>query len=554
FEIIEAAKQIWDTLPLTAKIADTGDELPPPKWSNGWVYKFKRRHNISSRKFHGEAASVPLKAHEEMKTVRLIAKEYELRDVYNMNESGLFWRRGPSRGLSTKGLPGPKEDKSRVTITVCCNADGSDKFHLFYTGKANTPQSFTATDISTNKWTWTNNPSAWMTGQVMIQWLQKFYNHIGKERNVLLLMDNFSGHIAGIKQCPPPANIRIEYLPAKSTSIYQPLDQGIIYNAKVHYLKRLLAEQKSSYRATRDAEEAGLDPIEKKPKVSIKDAIWWFYDVWTNQVQADTIKNCFKKSTLFDENYPIEEFVPPEIPEDVAKAYAEVVELGNITDAMDIQSFISPEGENDAPVSSVPTISEIVKMYSPVTDEDESSEDTEGCAEVRKLTWKTGIKAADELVHLSNFISDDTSELKRQCRQFAATLARIMRQSTIQTTLPQFALVTGNSSSDSTSRESLRSKQVEFVARNTRDIVAQLNNTAEQCSRQADGASAADDVVEIDLTNDDGLGDESIQTSSRMSLTYVCEGSGSEPNVQTDSSESDQSCMVYSSDSSDPDI
>ena len=55
---------------------------------------------------------------------------------------------------------------------------------------------------------------------------------------------------------------------------------------------------------------------------------------------------------------------------------------------------------------------------------------------------------------------------------------------------------------------------------------------------------AADKVVEIDLTNDDGLGDELVQTSSRMLLTYVCEGSGSEPNVQTDSSEGDQTCSI----------
>ena len=129
-----------------------------------------------------------------------------------------------------------------------------------------------------------------------------------------------------------------------------------------------------------------------------------------------------------------------------------------------------------------------------------------------------------------------------------------MRKSTIPKTVPQFKIVTGNSARDSSAKDFPQSKQMEVVARNTRDIVAQLNNTAEQCSRRADGASAADDVVEIDLTNDDVLEDESIQTSSRMLLTYVCEGSGSEPNVQTDSSESDQSCLVYSSDSLDPDI
>ena len=34
---------------------------------------------------------------------------------------------------------------------------------------------------------------------------------------------------------PPPANIKIQWLPANSTSVYQPLDQGIIMNLKTYY-------------------------------------------------------------------------------------------------------------------------------------------------------------------------------------------------------------------------------------------------------------------------------------------------------------------------------
>ena len=39
----------------------------------------------------------------------------------------------------------------------------------------------------------------------------------------------------------PPENIRIQWLPANATSIFQPLDQGIIQNAK-----SLLSETASS--------------------------------------------------------------------------------------------------------------------------------------------------------------------------------------------------------------------------------------------------------------------------------------------------------------------
>ena len=68
-------------------------------------------------------------------------------------------------------------------------------------------------------------------------WLQYFYAHIGLNRQVVLLMDNLKAHIVAVKQQPPPSNIRIEWQPANATSMFQPLDQGIIQNTK-HYYKR----------------------------------------------------------------------------------------------------------------------------------------------------------------------------------------------------------------------------------------------------------------------------------------------------------------------------
>src|SRR6266487_5419686 len=70
---------------------------------------------------------------------------------------------------------------------------------------------------------------------IMKEWLTEFYAYIGSERCVVLLMDNFSAHEASVEQHPPLQNIRIVWLPANSTSRYQPLDQGIINSLKAHY-------------------------------------------------------------------------------------------------------------------------------------------------------------------------------------------------------------------------------------------------------------------------------------------------------------------------------
>ena len=62
-------------------------------YSNGWLKRFKKRHGILLHKVHGESNKVNLadveKSREEL---RCIISEYELSDVYNMDEAGLFYR------------------------------------------------------------------------------------------------------------------------------------------------------------------------------------------------------------------------------------------------------------------------------------------------------------------------------------------------------------------------------------------------------------------------------------------------------------------------------
>jgi hypothetical protein len=77
-----------------------------------------------------------------------------------------------------------------------------------------------------------------MRQDIMREWLYAFYRRIPIHKKALLLLDNASPHIAGLKSIPPPAHIRVLFFPANATSIYQPLDQGIIQNLKHYYRKK----------------------------------------------------------------------------------------------------------------------------------------------------------------------------------------------------------------------------------------------------------------------------------------------------------------------------
>jgi hypothetical protein len=130
----------------------------------------------------------------------------------------------PSRGLATQLQPGIKKDKSRVSLVFTVNASGTDRLPVWIIGKYKTPRALRNICVRTMGAEWRWNTKAWMNTVVMSEWLQTFYTHIGQHRQVLLTMDNFPAHVAALEITPLPSNIRICWLPANSTSRFQPLD------------------------------------------------------------------------------------------------------------------------------------------------------------------------------------------------------------------------------------------------------------------------------------------------------------------------------------------
>ena len=64
------------------------------KLSDGWLTRFKERNGLKEMKRHGEAASSKAATVErERKRVQELIEKwgYELRDIFNMDETGLFY-------------------------------------------------------------------------------------------------------------------------------------------------------------------------------------------------------------------------------------------------------------------------------------------------------------------------------------------------------------------------------------------------------------------------------------------------------------------------------
>ena len=101
--------------------------------SNGWLDRWKTRHKVKSSVLSGEAADVnPETVDDWIKRLPTICDGYKAEDIFNADETGLFYRSLPTRSMVAKGdkCKGGKSSKERMTVLLCCSAADESCFPL----------------------------------------------------------------------------------------------------------------------------------------------------------------------------------------------------------------------------------------------------------------------------------------------------------------------------------------------------------------------------------------------------------------------------------------
>ncbi len=214
-------------------------------------------------------------------------KSYSAEDIWNCVETGLYFKGLPDRGHCIKGeeMAGGKKAKERITALLCANMTGSERKKLLIVGRSKTPRTFPR-DQSKLPVDYSFSPNAWMTTEMFTKWLQGWDRELRlRGKKIALLLDNCSSHPKDLKL----DNIKLFFLPPNTTSIMQPLDQGIIKVWKGFYRKRLNA---------RVIGVLDADPAKKAQEVlksvTLHDVVEYAAYAWRD-VKASTIQNCFKK-------------------------------------------------------------------------------------------------------------------------------------------------------------------------------------------------------------------------------------------------------------------
>lgn len=270
-ELLAKAKQLADMMNITNFVG-----------SNRFIEGIKRRENISWAKKSGESDSVDKEVVKNWEqTLHNEIKDYAQSDVYNLDETALFYRLLPSKTYAFAGETrfGQKRLKDRITLLLITNADGSDRKAIMI-GRSKKPQAFRR--ITSKPIDYYNQSNAWMNSKIFAEIVKKFNEEMKKKnKNVILFMDSVRSHV----QEWDLSNVKVKYFPKNTTSVSQPLDQGIIRSFKANYRKSIICRLINDYED--DLEVTGRN-------INLFDAMSMIDNSWKN-VTNSTIKNCFAK-------------------------------------------------------------------------------------------------------------------------------------------------------------------------------------------------------------------------------------------------------------------
>lgn len=121
--------------------------------SKGWLVGFLNRNSLHNAKITGEIASADTEGAKEYpeKLTKIIEDGGLLLDqVFNTDETGLFWKKMPDRtyiAKSEKRTSGFKASKDRITLLLCSNASGDRMLKPLVVNRFLRPRALKGKDI-----------------------------------------------------------------------------------------------------------------------------------------------------------------------------------------------------------------------------------------------------------------------------------------------------------------------------------------------------------------------------------------------------------------------
>ncbi|KFD63318.1 hypothetical protein M514_24498, partial [Trichuris suis] len=222
--------------------AERGDESAEERFeaNRGWFIRFKERNHLHNIKLPGEAAGANIEAAARFTEdlAKIINQGgYNEQQIFNVDETALFWKVPPNRTFIARqetSMPGFKASKDRLSLLLGANAAGDFKLKPMLIYHSENPRALRnyALRKSTLPVLYKWNQTSWMTAYLFKTWFVDYFrpaveNYCTEKKipfKILLIIDSAPCHPRTLVDMY--SEITVLYLPANTTAILQPMNQG----------------------------------------------------------------------------------------------------------------------------------------------------------------------------------------------------------------------------------------------------------------------------------------------------------------------------------------
>jgi len=273
----------------------------------------------------GDAAPAdPVAAEEFVKELQHIIEKgcYLPKQIFNINETAVFWKRMPSRTYISQE-DGAAKDK--FTLLVGGNAEGDYKLKPVMVYHSANPCALKGYVKHLLPVHFYSNAKGQITGSLFIDYLTsklegELREYCARENidfKILLIVDSAAGHPTIIQDLCE--HIQVAFIPPNSTSLIQPMDHGVIATLKTYYLKKIFDM------LVKAVDDKNMSVKEFWQNFTIRDAIMLVGEAWA-AVTSMCMNGVWKQMCP----YLVHDCKGFAVDEDLNQTIEKIVQLANI--------------------------------------------------------------------------------------------------------------------------------------------------------------------------------------------------------------------------------
>ncbi|XP_046616864.1 jerky protein homolog-like isoform X1 [Neodiprion virginianus] len=270
--------------------------------SDGWLSHWRQKYGIRQLSITSESSSPNSESADNFKsqfTKKIKNENLTASQIFNAEVTGLNYKVMPNEALTNDGerpALGFNQNKEKLTVMLCCNADSSLKIPLLIIRKSSKPKGLKNLLPNMLPVYYTRQKSAWMNSAIFEKWFKEefvptvsdFLREKGLPQKAMLLIGNAPSHPS--TEVLTVGDITTRFLPPNVTSLIQPMDQGIIENVKRRYRNKLLMHILND-------QCDGKELVESLKSINIKNAVFWASEAW-DETSSEIIVKCWKNLML----------------------------------------------------------------------------------------------------------------------------------------------------------------------------------------------------------------------------------------------------------------